>query len=140
MSTVYATVNGIVRTSSEGAQVTPIPGGAKTTVIAEYEASALATASIIHCVQIPEFCAYRLRQINHDALGAGTSLIYGISTDTDQQLEPVSTVAAGVAPANAGGWKQTDVALDTYITTTGTMTGTIQVEVEYIRRAKALTF
>ena len=140
MSTVYATVNGRVRTSDEGQQITPGTHGAPATAIAEYEASSLATASTIHFVQVPPYCAYRVRELNHDALGAGTSIVVGIATDTDEQIESVSTVSAGRAPANAGGWKQSDTAVNIIGTTTGTMTGTLQLEVDIIRLGAALTF
>ena len=140
MATVYCTVNGIVRSSTETAEQTAPPGGSVATVIAEYEASSLATAQTIDICTIPPYSRYRLVQVNHDAMGAGTSLIVGISGATSQQLASVSTVSAGVAPANAGGWKQTDTALNLIATNTGTMTGTLQFQVEYMRQGMALTF
>ena len=139
MATVYAKVNGITRSATENAEVSPIPGGANVSLIAEYETAATATATIVDFCTIPANCAYRVRQLNHDAQGAATSIVVGITGDTDQQIESVSTVAAGVAPANTGGWKQTDSALNIIGTLTGTHTGTLQLEVEYHRRALPLT-
>lgn len=139
MATVYATVNGIVQTSSEKAIQTAPPGGAAANLVAEYEASSLVTAQTVKFCTIPAYSRYRVRQLNHDAMGSGTSIVVGIAGSTSEQIASVSTVSAGTAPANNGGWKQTDVDLDIIGTNTGTMTGTLQLEVEYVRRALALT-
>lgn len=139
MTTVYCTVNGITRSSTEKAIQTPPAGGSPAKVLAEYEASSLATASTIHIATVPAYSRYRIRQINHDALGTGTSIQAGHAGDTDEQISDTATVAAGTIGASGLGWKQTDSDLDLTATTTGTMTGTIQFEVEYYRQGMALT-
>ena len=84
MATVYCTVNGIVRSSTETAEQTAPPGGSVATVIAEYEASSLATAQTIDICTIPPYSRYRLVQVTHVPTGAGASLIVGASGATSR--------------------------------------------------------
>lgn len=139
MATVYATVNGTVRSATEKAVQSNPSGGSPGKIIAEYEASSLATAQTINFCTVPAGCYYRARQLNHDAQGSGTSIKVGISGALEQQIVDTATTAAGVIPANAGGWKYAAADTDILGTNTGTCTGTYQLEVEFLRAGRALT-
>lgn len=138
MATVYAKVNGKQRSATETLEISHTPGAAIDQVIAEYEASALATAQTIDLCTIPPFSAYRLVEFNHDALGANTSIKVGIAGALEEQLVDTSTVAAASLKPAAGGWKQTDVALNLVATNTGTITGSLQAVVQIQKRQAAI--
>ena len=132
MATVYGTVYGKVRSSTEKQCPSP-PSGAASKIIAEYLAAALATASTINMLTVPAGCSYRVKELNHGALGAGTSVTGGRAGATAEQLASVPTDAAGVIPANDGFWRYVSADEDVLLTTVGTMTGRIQLEVEFVR-------
>ena len=138
MATVYAKVNGKQRSATETLEISHTPGAAIDQVIAEYEASALATAQTFDLCTIPPFSAYRLVEFNHDALGGNTSIKVGIAGALEEQLVDTSTVAAASLKPAVGGWKQTDVALNLVATNTGTITGSLQAVVQIQKRQAAI--
>lgn len=139
MATVYATVNGQARSSTVNAAQTAPNGGGAGKIIAEYEASSLATASTVNFCTIPANSHYRVKQLAHDAMGSNTSIAVGVAGSTAGQIADRATVAAGVLLSDAGGWKHVSVDTDIIGTTTGTMTGTLQLEVEFVRSGQSLT-
>ena len=101
-----------------------------------YEASSLAAASDISVARLPKGAKVYDIVVHFDALGSGTSLKVGDSSDDDRYIAATVTTSAGQMSmsqegAIAGfGYEQT-AETDIILTNAGTATGTIKCAVFY---------
>lgn len=140
MATLYTTLEGVVRSATQKAVVTPPAGGGVCKIVPEYEASATTDGDTLNVATIPAYSKWRLKEFNYDALGAGTSLDFGYSGHLTDQLSGLDTHAAAVSPATEGGWRYVSADTDLLATLHGAMTGTLQFEIEYFRSGTASGF
>ena len=101
-----------------------------------YEASSLAAGSDISVARLPKGATVYDIVVHFDALGSGTTLKVGDSSDDDRYITATATTSAGqIAMSQEGaiagfGYEQT-AETDIILTNAGTATGTIKCAVFY---------
>ena len=101
-----------------------------------YEASSLAAASDISVARLPKGAKVYDIVVHFDALGSGTSLKVGDSSDDDRYIAATVTTSAGQMSMSQegaiGGFAYEQTAeTDIILTNAGTATGTIKCAVFY---------
>lgn len=141
MATIYSVIKRmgglIARSASNLMPVSPAPG-AMSPVIAEVNLAAAQVADVINICTIQAPASYRVREMNHAALGAASTLKIGRAGATAEQMTAQDTSVAAVRRADAGFWR--DISADEDVIATlagGAATGRVQFEIDVVQGCRA---